>query len=58
MPIVINEMEIDQAEPPKPRGEAGGDGGGGGGGAAPPSEDDFERALEEQIARCERLRAH
>jgi hypothetical protein len=55
MPVVINEMEIDQAEPPSSRGDAGG---GDGGGAAPPSEDEFERSLDEQLARYERLRAH
>jgi hypothetical protein len=60
MPVVINDMEIVEAEPPRARGDSGGDGGGGGGeGAAkPPTEDDFERVMEEQRARHERLRAH
>lgn len=57
MPVVINEMEIEQAEPSRTRGDGGGTDGGGGS-PAPPSEDDFERLLEERLARAERLRAH
>ena len=61
MPVVINDMEIVEAEPPrKARGDSGGGEGGGGGGdsAKPPSEDEIERTLEECRERHERLRAH
>jgi hypothetical protein len=59
MPVVIDQMNVDVAEPPPKRGDGGGgDGDAGGGGGEPPKPEEFERMWQQQAERAERLRAH
>ncbi|MDQ1557299.1 MAG: hypothetical protein QOD32_359 [Pyrinomonadaceae bacterium] len=62
MPIVVDQMNVDVAEPdaPKKRGGGSGDGdaGGGAGGGEPPKPEEFERMWQQHAERAERLRAH
>jgi hypothetical protein len=63
MAVVIDEMQVDVAEPrQQQQGHGGGSsdsGGGGGGGAGqPPKPEDVQRAMRVQAERAERVWAH
>jgi hypothetical protein len=60
MPIVVDEFQVETAEPPQSRrggdGEAGG--GGGNGGGKQPEPEEIERAIRAQAERDVRVWAH
>ncbi|MDX6269645.1 MAG: hypothetical protein QOD28_868 [Acidobacteriota bacterium] len=60
MPIVVDQMNVDVAEPdaPKKRGGSGDGDAGGGGSGEPPKPEEFERMWQQHAERAERLRAH
>ncbi len=62
MPVVIDQMNVDVAEPPPKKRGGGdmndGDAGGGGGGGDAPQPEKFERMWQQQAERAERIRAH
>jgi hypothetical protein len=62
MAVVIEEMQVDVAEPQQQQARGGGSadaGGGGGGGAGqPPKPEDVQRAMRVQAERAERVWAH
>jgi hypothetical protein len=62
MAVVIDEMQVDVAEPQQQQARGGGgssDAGGGGGGAGqPPKPEDVQRAMRVQAERAERVWAH
>ncbi|HEV2801596.1 MAG TPA: hypothetical protein VGW12_13915 [Pyrinomonadaceae bacterium] len=61
MTVVIDQVNLDVAEPPpKKRGSGGGgdDSSGGGGGGEAPKPEEFERMWKQQAERAERVRAH
>jgi hypothetical protein len=60
MPVVIDQMNVDVAEPgeARKRGGGGGDDAGSGAGGEPPKPEEFERIWRQQAERAERLRAH
>ena len=64
MPVVIDQMSVDVAEPGESKqrsvldGDNAGGGGGGGGGGEPPKPEEFERMWQQHAERAERLRAH
>ncbi len=60
MPIVVDQMSVDVAEPPPKKRGGGGDAddGGGGGGGEMPEPEKFERMWQQQAERAERIRAH
>jgi hypothetical protein len=60
MPVVIDQMNVDVAEPgeSKKRGGGGGGDAGSDAGGEPPKPEEFERMWQQQAERAERLRAH
>ncbi|MCA1564719.1 MAG: hypothetical protein LC803_03485 [Acidobacteria bacterium] len=60
MPVVIDQMNVDVAEPGEARKRGGGGGGDAGAdaGGEPPKPEEFERIWRQQAERAERLRAH
>lgn len=59
MAVVIDEMQVDMAQPqPRQRGGAAEGGGGDGGGEQQPSPEETERAWRRQHERQERVRAY
>jgi hypothetical protein len=60
MAVVIDEMQVDVAEPQQQqtRGGGGGSSDGGGGAGQPPKPEDVQRAMRVQAERSERVWAH